>query len=94
MPRPDVVGTSHLGHASVRELSSATVNPFAAGCLGKEQGRGSACDALTAFCDAYDRWIETSLAARLNEFEGELHRGAEANLTRCRNTLARMRRGV
>lgn len=94
MPRSDVVGTSPLGHASLRELSSAKVNPFSAGCLGNEQDRGSVCDTLAAFCDAYDRWIDTSLAARLDEFAGELLRAAEANLTRCRSTLARMRRGV
>ena len=94
MPRAVVVGTSPLGHASLREMISAAADPFAAEWLGDEQAREAVCEALDAFCDAYDRWIDTSLVARMDEFKGEMHRAAEANLARCRSTLARMRRGV
>lgn len=94
IPRAVVTGTSPLGHSSLEELSSATTNPFAAEWLGDEQARNPVCEALTTFCDVYGRWNDTSLAARLDQFEGEMHRSAEANLMRCRSTLGRMRRGV
>ncbi|MEA3640225.1 MAG: helicase-related protein [Lamprobacter sp.] len=94
MPRAVVVGTSPRGHTSLATLGSLITDPFSAECLGDEYARDPICETLTSFCNAYGRWIDNSLVERLEDFDDEMHRAAVVNLTRCRSTLARMKRGV
>ena len=94
LPRSVVAATSSEGHKSLQSLRSRTPNPFAAQWLAKQENQIAVCDALDAFCELYDGWIDDTLQLRLNSFDGDRYKSAVANLKRCGDTLARMRCGV
>lgn len=94
LPESTVAGTSPKGHALLKTFEQAYPKALDAEFLGKEVARVEVVTALEAFTDCYGQWIESRLRSRLNTFTGELGRAAEANLSRCESTVARIRAGV
>jgi hypothetical protein len=94
LPRATVEGMSPEGHALLGNLKARFGNPLEAARLADGSRRDETCGALDAFCGVYAEWITGQLESRLHEFEGEHRRAADANLTRCRETLERLRAGV
>lgn len=94
LPQAVVRGTSAAGHELLKEFRHEWPDALRASFLGNEASQKEVTEALAAFASCYGTWVEKTLAARVDQFDGHLHTAAAANLGRCISALERMRHGA
>lgn len=94
LPTIAVKGMSASGHPMLDEFRSEHPDTLKAQWLARENARSEVIAALSAFVDAYNRWIVETLQARQDRFDGELKIAARRNMQRCENACRRMADGI
>ena len=93
IPGHRVSATSADGHQLLHTMKNSEPCPLGAEYLSSFNDRELVIESLNAFCDIYERWIET-MEKEAGKFQDEEFRAARLNTERCRKALQRMRRGI
>jgi hypothetical protein len=94
LPQSSVRGTSTDGHPLLADFRATWPDALRASFLAKESDRKRVTAVLDAFASCYGRWIDQTLRARVDQFQGDLREAADANLERCTSASDRIRQGV
>jgi hypothetical protein len=94
LPQVSVKDTSAEGHERLSNFLVSSPDTLGAGWLAREPAREEITGALEGFAACYGSWIEAELEQRLAAVSSGLQQAATRNLTRCRDTLARIRLGI
>ena len=94
MPRTAVTGTSPEGHMLLNSFMTTYPRGLDAAWLGREDERTDIIKALRTYAETYHSWIETHLAARIEQLDIKLREAALLNLSRCSTVCERILGGI